>query len=158
VTEILEEYEGLVEADIRACLLFASRALESASFMPLAEIASVRFWVDENTGVVVARWLRSQNHEVFSVYEEARGTDDDEILQKAWDENWILISCDKDFGEKVYRERRLHHGVVLLRLEDERNANKINVLQSLLENYAGQLADSFVVVTEKQVRFARALS
>lgn len=40
VTEILEEYEGLVEADIRACLLFASRSLESASFMPLAmEIA-----------------------------------------------------------------------------------------------------------------------
>lgn len=36
VTEILEEYEGLVEADVRACLLFASRSLESASFMPLA--------------------------------------------------------------------------------------------------------------------------
>lgn len=35
VAEILEEYEGLVEADIRACLLFASRSLESASFMPL---------------------------------------------------------------------------------------------------------------------------
>jgi uncharacterized protein (DUF433 family) len=40
VAEILEEYEGLVEADIRACLLFAARSLESASFMPLAmEIA-----------------------------------------------------------------------------------------------------------------------
>lgn len=37
VSEILEEYEGLVEADIRACLLFASRSLESSSFMPLAE-------------------------------------------------------------------------------------------------------------------------
>lgn len=36
VTEILEEYEGLVEADIQACLLFASRALENTSFMPLA--------------------------------------------------------------------------------------------------------------------------
>jgi uncharacterized protein (DUF433 family) len=36
VIEILAEYEGLVEADIRACLLFASRSLESASFMPLA--------------------------------------------------------------------------------------------------------------------------
>ena len=34
-TEILEEYEGLVEGDIRACLLYASRSLESASFMPL---------------------------------------------------------------------------------------------------------------------------
>lgn len=37
VTEILEEYEGLTEVDIRACLLFASRSLESASFMPLTE-------------------------------------------------------------------------------------------------------------------------
>jgi uncharacterized protein (DUF433 family) len=34
--EILSEYEGLVEVDIKACLLFASRSLESASFMPLA--------------------------------------------------------------------------------------------------------------------------
>ncbi|MEI2579370.1 DUF433 domain-containing protein [Scytonema sp. PRP1] len=36
ITEILEEYEGLVEEDIRACLLFAKRSLESTSFMPLA--------------------------------------------------------------------------------------------------------------------------
>ncbi len=35
VTEILEEYENLVEEDIRACLLFAARTLENASFMPL---------------------------------------------------------------------------------------------------------------------------
>ena len=36
ITEILEEYEGLVEADIRACLLFASQSLESTTFIPLA--------------------------------------------------------------------------------------------------------------------------
>jgi uncharacterized protein (DUF433 family) len=36
VADILAEYDGLVEADIKACLLFASRSLESASFMPLA--------------------------------------------------------------------------------------------------------------------------
>ena len=35
MTEILGEYEGLVEADIQACFLFASRSLESTSFMPL---------------------------------------------------------------------------------------------------------------------------
>jgi len=114
----------------------------------------VRFLVDENTGVVVARWLRSQEHEVFSVYEEARGIDD-EILRKAFDENWILITSDKDFGEKIYREQRSHRGIILLRLENERSANKIDALQGLLENYAEQLPDNFVVVTEKQVRFAR---
>jgi len=33
--EILEEYEDLASEDIRACLLFATRALEDTSFMPL---------------------------------------------------------------------------------------------------------------------------
>jgi len=115
----------------------------------------VRFLVDENTGVFVARWLREQGYEVFSVYEEARGTDDDAILQKAFDEGWILITSDKDFGEKIFRERRLHRGVILLRLEDERSANKIATLQRLLNNYTGQLPDNFVVATEQKVRFAR---
>lgn len=35
IAEILEEYESLEEADIRACLLFASQSLESTTFMPL---------------------------------------------------------------------------------------------------------------------------
>lgn len=35
ISEILEEYDGLVEADIRACLLFASQSLENNTFMPL---------------------------------------------------------------------------------------------------------------------------
>jgi predicted nuclease of predicted toxin-antitoxin system len=115
----------------------------------------VRFLVDENAGVVVANWLRTQEHEVFSVYEEARGIDDDEIIKKAFDENWILITSDKDFGEKVYREQKPHRGVVLLRLENERSINKIDVLRRLLDGYFEQLTDSFIVVTEKQVRFAR---
>ncbi|MGG6241302.1 DUF5615 family PIN-like protein [Nodosilinea sp. AN01ver1] len=115
----------------------------------------MRFLVDENTGVVVSRWLRNLGHEVFSVYEEARGTDDDIILQKAFDENWILITSDKDFGEKVYRERQPHCGVIFLRLQDERSVNKVAVLQRLLESYPDQLAYNFVVVTEKRVRFAK---
>lgn len=40
VAEILQEYQGLVEEDIRACLLFAAQSLENTVFMPLvAEMA-----------------------------------------------------------------------------------------------------------------------
>jgi uncharacterized protein (DUF433 family) len=35
-TEILEEYSDLTQEDIQACLLFATRSLESMAFMPLA--------------------------------------------------------------------------------------------------------------------------
>ena len=33
--EILEEYPGLVKDDIYACLLFASKTLQDASFIPI---------------------------------------------------------------------------------------------------------------------------
>lgn len=115
----------------------------------------MRFLVDECTGPTVGEWLRQQNHEVFSIFEEARGMDDDHIIQKARAENWILITNDKDFGEKVYRDGRLHKGVILLRLDDERACSKIEILSRLLRNYSERLADSFVVVTDTQVRFAR---
>ena len=114
----------------------------------------MRFLVDECTGPAVARWLRAEPHEVFSVFEEARGMADDDILEKASSENWILITNDKDFGEKVYREKQPHRGVVFLRLQDERAASKIQAIDSLLDGYADQLPDAFVVVTERQIRFA----
>ncbi|MBA2733685.1 MAG: DUF5615 family PIN-like protein [Acidobacteria bacterium] len=115
----------------------------------------MRFLVDECTGPKVAAWLHSQGHEIFSVFDEARGIEDDEVIQKAYDEHWILITNDKDFGEKVYRERRPHRGIIFMRLEDERAANKVEVLRRLLEGYADRLADQFVVVTDTRVRFAR---
>jgi predicted nuclease of predicted toxin-antitoxin system len=115
----------------------------------------MRFLVDECTGPAVARWLRDQQHDVFSVYEQARGMDDDDIIRKAEAENWIPITNDKDFGEKVYCEHWPHKGIVLLRLDDERAANKTAMLRRLLANYSNRLADQFVVVTETAVRFAR---
>ena len=72
----------------------------------------------------------------------------------AFTENRILITNDSDFGEMVFRERRKHHGVIFLRLDDERATNKIEVLRQLLENYAERLAEKFVVATETKVRFA----
>jgi uncharacterized protein (DUF433 family) len=34
--EIRQEYEGLTEEDIQACLLFATKSLQSTDFMPLS--------------------------------------------------------------------------------------------------------------------------
>lgn len=76
-------------------------------------------------------------------------------LHKAVTEGWIIITNDKDFGKRVFRERLSHRGVILLRLHDERAASKIQVLSRLLEVYLDQLPGSFVVVTESQVRFGQ---
>lgn len=115
----------------------------------------MRFLVDECTGPAVAKWLRHHDHDVISVYEQAQGSADDAVIQRAMEEGRILITNDKDFGEKVYRDRRSHCGVILLRLEDERPVSKIAVLSHLLDLYEGRLQGSFVVVSEQRVRFAR---
>ncbi|MGH9947036.1 MAG: hypothetical protein ACRD6X_07560 [Pyrinomonadaceae bacterium] len=54
----------------------------------------------------------------------------------------------------IFREGREHRGVVFLRLKDERSANKIDVLQKLLESHGFKLSNQFVTVTETKVRFA----
>jgi predicted nuclease of predicted toxin-antitoxin system len=115
----------------------------------------MRFLVDECTGPVVAAWLRDRGDEVFSVYEQARGSSDDWIIRKSFDEDWILITNDKDFGEKAFRDQFPSKSIVLLRLEDERAVNKIHILDRLLRGFSAQLRGNFTVATVKQVRFAR---
>ncbi|MBW3597778.1 MAG: DUF5615 family PIN-like protein [Planctomycetes bacterium] len=115
----------------------------------------MRFLVDECTGPAVARWLRDQGHDVYSVYDEAPGSTDELILDKAYAEDWILITNDKDFGTMVFRERKLHRGVVFLRLKDERPVIKVNAIDRLLKHCPDQLAGRFIVVSETQIRFAQ---
>ncbi|HLJ58041.1 MAG TPA: DUF5615 family PIN-like protein [Chthonomonadaceae bacterium] len=112
----------------------------------------MRFLVDECTGPAVAEWLRAEGHDVVSVYDDRRGIDDDAVLQIAISERRILITNDKDFGDKVFRDGRRHHGVVLMRLDDERSAVKVATVRRLIAQYAEELPDRFTVVTENRVR------
>jgi len=57
----------------------------------------MRFLVDDVSASRLARWLIEEGHEVFSVYDLGRGAEDEYLIQKAFDENWILITSDKDF-------------------------------------------------------------
>lgn len=115
----------------------------------------MRFVVDECTGPAVARWLRGEGHDVYSVYDEARGLDDGSVLEFAVRENRILITNDTDFGERVFRMRQPHCGVILLRLADERAAKKITALSRLLEHHTTELSNAFTVVGESSIRIVR---
>jgi len=112
----------------------------------------MRFLVDECTGPSVARWLREQGHDVFSVYEQARGIDDTAVMEIAARESRIIITNDKEFGTRVVRERQVCCGVLLLRLRDERTANKVRVLGEVLRDYSTQLSGNLVVASESRIR------
>ena len=115
----------------------------------------MRFIVDECVGPAVARWLQGQGHDVYSVYDQARGADDEAVIVIAGRERRILITSDKDFGDKVYRDGALHSGVVFLRLDDQSTRGKIAAIERVLAIYPDRVGGSFAVVTEKQVRFGK---
>ena len=63
-----------------------------------------------------------------------------------------MITNDKDFGEKVFREQHPNKVIILLRLDDDRWKNKIKTLKYLLENNKKDLPNRLVVVTENRIR------
>ncbi|MEX0670140.1 MAG: DUF5615 family PIN-like protein [Pirellulales bacterium] len=61
--------------------------------------------------------VRDDRHDVRWMAEELGGTKDSIVLEAAVLDARILITKDKDFGELVYRQRRHHRGVVLVRVD-----------------------------------------
>jgi len=62
------------------------------------------------------------------------------------------MTNDKDFGELVFRSGRTHAGVVLFRLQDESQDNRVRMAQIVAGEYPERLPGNFVVVTEKGIR------
>lgn len=76
--------------------------------MPLA------FTADENVNSQVVRSLRNAGHIVYHVAEQSAGATDEKVLELARKTDSVLITTDKDFGEMVFRQRKLVPGVILV--------------------------------------------
>jgi len=112
----------------------------------------IKFLMDESTGASVAEYLRRAGFDVLFVGETMQQADDTDILAQAAHENRILMTNDKDFGELVFRSGRTHAGVVLFRLQDESQDNRVRMAQIVAGEYPERLPGNFVVVTEKGIR------
>jgi len=65
----------------------------------------VRLLADEGVEVQVVARLRSDGHDVEYVAELTPGITDDDVLDRANSAGRLLATVDKDFGEKVVRNR-----------------------------------------------------
>ena len=75
----------------------------------------------------------------------------------AHQDNRILLTNDRDFGELIFRQKLPHSGIILFRLapNDADIELRKKRLQHVLTNYADQL-HHFLVVTQKNVRIRKA--
>lgn len=77
----------------------------------------MRLLANENFPLDAVEALRADGHDVLWIREDARGSSDEQILRRAQQEERILITFDKDFGELAFRSRLpATSGVILFRI------------------------------------------
>lgn len=115
----------------------------------------MRFLADENVEAPIVAALRAAGHDVLSIMERGGAPSDSEVIDLANAEQSILLTNDKDFGEAVFRHRRVLPGVVLLRFREEDALVKAQVVVRVIQQFALQLTGRFTVLTQRRVRMRK---
>jgi predicted nuclease of predicted toxin-antitoxin system len=112
----------------------------------------VNFLADEDVDQVVVAALRAAGYDLLYVAEESPGLSDSDILDRARAERRILITADKDFGDLVFRQRRLSTGVVLLRLAGLSPPRKGSLVVSSVRAHSDLIPGAFTVISPGGIR------
>jgi len=107
----------------------------------------MNFVADEGVDAAIVELLRSNKYEVHYIAESEAGFDDESVLQIANETQSILITQDKDFGELVFRLRKIHHGVILIRMEGLKPLTKARIVKNAIDSQGDNLLNAFTVIS-----------
>lgn len=115
-----------------------------------------KFLLDANLSYRTAEYLQLLGYETSSVAQlRLSRADDETIARYALEHDYIIVTFDLDFGFLFHQMADQLIGVIILRLENQRQAPVHAALTRLLE--AGLLADpanqqALIVVDETKIR------
>ena len=112
----------------------------------------MNFVADEGIDAQIVTRLRQEGYSVWYVAEMSPGISDTTVLDLANQENAILLTFDKDFGDLVYRQRRVFKGVILLRLHGHTPDQKAELVVEMIQKHGPELLRAFTVLTPQKVR------
>jgi len=115
----------------------------------------MKFLADEGVDKPIVDRLRSSGFDVHYVLETHQGSDDEQVLLLANEENRILITQDKDFGELVYRLKKVHQGIILIRLGTTPAPEKAQLVNYVLLEYGEKFDKAFTVIQANAVRIRK---
>jgi len=113
---------------------------------------ALKFLIDVGVGKSIEKWLAEKAYDTCAVRHINPSMTDREIVLRAREDNRIIITMDKDFGELIYQSHMTHAGVLLLRLEDESAEEKLRVVRKILAGYSDKIAHAFSVYQNGRLR------
>ncbi len=111
---------------------------------------------DEGVDRPIVERLRQDGHDVLYVAEMEPSIGDEVVLERANEKQALLLTGDKDFGELVFKEKRLAvSGVVLIRLVGLSAERKAGIVARVFEERGGEFPQRFSVIEPGRVRVRR---
>lgn len=107
---------------------------------------------DENISFSIISSLRSADYKVLSIRADYPGYCDSEVFRIAFENNAIVLTEDRDFGEWVFSHQVKNSGVIYLRYEYSDREIIIKMLLSVLNKYSDSLYNKFTVITTDRIR------
>ena len=107
---------------------------------------------DESVDKAIVVRLRQDGYNVLYITEMSPSITDDVVLQQANDQQSLLLTADKDFGEMVYRQGLVHTGIVLLRLAGLTTITKADLVSKVFDAHASEFVGAFSVIAPSIVR------
>lgn len=112
----------------------------------------MNFVADESCAWPVIRALREAGHDVIAMADVAKGGTDEQVLQRAVNEDRLLITEDHDFGELIYARGLSSTGVILLRFHSRARVAKVATVVEAVAKLGSRLRDTFTVIEPGRVR------
>ncbi len=111
-----------------------------------------KFVIDVRVGRSIEEWLIANNFIIFSIASINPEMPDIDILEFANNEDAIIVTMDKDFGELSFKNLMPHKGILLLRLEDAISTEKLAVIETLIPHQIFKLKNNFSVYQNGKLR------
>ena len=114
-----------------------------------------KFLIDESCGRKLCIFLREKGFDALFVGDIFPSTLDQHVLAYAKNEERVLVTNDKDFGELLFRLRLPSSGVIFLRLKNDNLVSRRQHLLEVIKEFNTKLSISFIIVTEGKVRIRK---
>lgn len=118
----------------------------------------MNFLADESLDFPIINKLREEGHVVLAIADMSPSISDDEVLDIANAQVMLLITGDKDFGELIFRLKRVARGVILVRLLGISAAMKARIVSDAIQEHGNEMEGCFTVIEPGNIRIRRSFN
>jgi predicted nuclease of predicted toxin-antitoxin system len=108
---------------------------------------------NENIPFLTIKKLRTQGYDVFSISENMAGITDSEVLNLAREQNRIIITFDRDYGELIFLKKLpCPPAVIYLHFVPQSPDDAFEMIEEVLKNDKNDVLNHFVTVNRQYLR------